>query len=115
MLFSLNNKSRITKKKITINKNLKIAVTNNINNVSEQRTKHTKNKTFDYNAINHTNNLIKSNNISNNEDFNNMTNKVPQKGANKINADNSKSNFTKIKKNSKSKKCIFSPSSKKNY
>lgn len=113
MLFSLNNKSRITKKKITINKNLKIAVTNNINNVSEQRTKHTKNKTFDYNAINHTNNLIKSNNISNNEDFNNIINKVPQKGINKMNAENSKSNFTKIKKNSKSKKSIFSPSSKK--
>ena len=111
LLFSLNNKNRITKKKITINKNLKIAVTNNINNVSEQRTKHTKNKTFDYNAINHTNNVIKSNNISNNEDFNNMTNKPPQKGANKMNTEIK--NFTKIKKNSKSKKSIFSPSSKK--
>ena len=113
MIFSLNNKGRITKKKITINKNVKIAVTNNINNVSEQRAKHTKNKTFDYNAINHNNNLIKSNNISNNEDFNNVTNKVPQKGTNKMNAEISKSNFTKIKKNSKSKKNIFSPSSKK--
>ena len=118
MLFNLNDKSRITKKKVTINKNLKIAAANNINNVSGQRAKHTKNKTFDYNAINHTNNLIKSNNISNNEDFNNMLNKVRQKGANKMNAENNnyqscKSNFTKIKKTSKSKKSIFSPSSKK--
>ncbi len=124
LLFNINNKNRITKKKITINKNLKITITNGNINPNNQKPKHMKNKTFDYNSVNQiptNNNLNKNNNIIIiNEELNNLL-KKQKKSLYKINIDNynflsnkTKNNFSKINKSTKSKKSIFSPTSKKN-
>jgi len=82
-----------------------------------------KNKTFDYNSVNQmptNSNLNKNNNIIIiNEEFNNLL-KKPKKSLYKINIDNNnflsnktKNNFSKINKTTKSKKSMFSPTSKK--
>ena len=117
----LDNKNRITKKKITINKNLRITLVkeehNNLYNISEPKPKHVKNKTFDFNIINKTSNIIKKNNnnriIINNEDYNNSLNKKPKKNVCKINTDNNnfqsdKTNLTQFNKISENKKILIS-------
>ena len=112
ILFNLNNKNRITKKKITINKSLKITLTNGNINSNKQNPKHIKNKTLDYNSVSQTrNNLGKkeNNNIIINEEYNSLLNK----NINKIDNKNNKNIFTKIYKSSNNKKAIFSPSSTK--
>ena len=134
---STNLNSRVTKKKITINKNLKIAIANinSINlNINSQKNKQTKNKTFDYNTINHhTSTFLKQNNNKTNitsEEYNTILNK-PKKIIYKIKTDltslkNNKiisnnnnphngENSSKSKKISKNKIPIFSPSSKKMF
>jgi hypothetical protein len=131
LLFNINNKKRITKKKITINKNLKITITNGNVNSMIQKSKHTKNKTVDYNSINQistNHNISKNNNncIVINEEFNGLV-KKPKKITYNINLDNNnncennnnntnknKKIFSKFNKINKSKKCLFSPTSKNN-
>ena len=82
-LFDTNNKKRITKKRIILNKNLKMTITNsNIDkNTFKSKSNHTKNKTFDFNVINpkhiqsqkNNNNIIKiSNSNTNNYNKNNI-------------------------------------------
>ncbi len=123
ILFNLNHKKRITKKRIILNKNLKMTITNgNINtNTYKPNPKHTKNKTFDFNLINQNqknNNTIKSNNnLIINEEFNTLINKKPKKTLYKIIINSN--NFTinqnkqKTKKTTKSNKNILSPAIKK--
>ena len=131
---NISNLKRITKKKIIINKNqnLKIAIDNinNINqnnnsNINTQKSRHIKNKTFDYNTINQITEHSKQNpNITNIniEEFNTIFNK-PKKIIYKINTDNNNLKKNKLlfnngenkvnNKTSKSKNPIFSPSTKK--
>ena len=112
ILFNLNNKNRITKKKITINKSLKITLTNGNINSNKQKPKHIKNKTLDYNSNNQTKNTLgkkENNNIIINEEYSTLLNR----NSNKIDSKNTKNIFTKIYKISNNKKSIFSPSSTK--
>ena len=117
LIFNINNKSRITKKKMMLNKNLKLTITNV--NINSKKYIHIKNKTFDYNSINQThNNLIKNNNIVITEEYNTLLNKKVNKNLCKINADKNianKLNYYKINKLAKSKKQLTNNSSKKNY
>ena len=129
---NLNNiNNRVVKKKITINKNLKITISN-INNIkvsnnliNSQKERHIKKNTFDFNTINQTYNFLKQNsNVTNLniEEFNTIFNK-PKKIIYKINTDynNLKNNqilFNNEESKSKSKtkkikKQKFSPSMKK--
>ena len=131
-----NNHKRVTKKRITINKNLKIALAN-INNTNENNNiinchigKHRKNKTCDYNTINsqtnNTTNFLGSNmNITNIniEEFNTIFNK-PKKFIYKINTDynylNNKLSFNNTENITKNKEKVIknpvlSPSTKKIY
>lgn len=119
----LKEKNRFTKKKLNINKTVKINTNANIthhekNSRKEQKSKHIKNKTFDYNAINQVNNLTKNSNKKSNEDYNTLLNNKTKKKTFKIVIDNnnfqsSKKKFSKISKISKSKKSTFTPSSNK--
>ena len=115
ILFNLNNKNRVTKKKIHINKNLKITITNGNINSTKKKSRHIKNKTLDYNSTNQTNNNLakKKNNIITNEDYNTLLKKNSKSILNKIDNKNSKNIFTKINKINNNKKTLFSPSSKK--
>ena len=115
LLFNLNNK-RITKKKITLNKNLKISIINGNINTNLQKIRHNKNKTFDYNSMNSTNNNLTKNNIILTEEYNVLLNKMPKKEINKIKLDNfqtdqKKNIFSKINK-LKNKNEILSPKNK---
>ena len=134
-LFDTNNKKRITKKRIILNKNLKMTITNsNIDkNTFKSKSNHTKNKTYDFNIINqnhiqsqkNNNNIIKisncnTNNVINNDEYNTLllNKKKQKKDLYKIIIENS--NFLNIKSktksknnNTKSNKNIFSPSIKK--
>ena len=133
LLFNINNnKKRITKKKITMNKNLKITITNgntntNINNTNIQKSIHIKNKTFDSNSINHINNNLSKyhNNIIINEEFNSLINKKPKKALCNLKIDNNnfhnnnnninRNVYSKIVQTTNNKKVIFSPPSKKKF
>ena len=144
MCFNLNNNNtnnnythhRVTKKKVTINKNLKITVTNinnygSVNNIkmNSQKAKHTKNKTFDYNTINHqASSFLKHNpNLTSFDEFNSIFTK-PKKVISKLNTEsnnnpkNNKINFNNAKgdnssknKIAKKKQHIFSPLSNKTF
>ena len=107
----LNN--RVVKKKITINKNLKIAISNinnmnisnNINNTQKER--HIKKNTFDFNTLNQTDNYLKQNSNLTNiniDEFNTIFDK-PKKIIYKINTDYNNSKINKIlnKEDNKSK------------
>ena len=118
--FINNNKNnRITKKKVTLNKNLKVNVTNT--NYSSQRmrkSQHSKNKTFDYNTINNSNNVIKTDNIICTEEFNASIKKNHKKQMYIIRIDNNnlqKNNLTKTNSNSKKTNNIASPATGKLY
>ena len=119
LLFNLNNKKRITKKKITLNKNLKISITNGNINSNVQKIKHNKNKTFDYNSMNSTSNNLTKNNIVIREEYNVLLNKIPKNETYKIKFDinnfqnnQNKNNFSKINKGIKTKKDLLSPTNK---
>ena len=134
-LFDTNNKKRITKKRIILNKNLKMTITNsNIDkNTFKSKSNHTKNKTYDFNIINqnhiqsqkNNNNIIKisncnTNNVINNDEYNTLllNKKKQKKDLYKIIIENSNflNNKSKTKSknnNTKSNKNIFSPSIKK--
>ena len=128
LLFNLNNyKNRITKKKITLNKNLKITIQNGNVNSNSQNTKHIKNKTFDYNSIIQTNNNLTKKNINAikiTEEFNSLLNKKPKQILSEINLENmnniqknNKTNNSKINKKIDKynviKKDLMSPTNKK--
>ena len=118
--FLNNNKnSRITKKKVTLNKNLKVNVTNTIySSQNIRKSKHSKNKTFDYNTINNSNNLIKTDNIICTEEFNASIKKNHKKQMYIIRIDNEqqqKNNLSKTNSDSKKKNNISSPTSGKLY
>ena len=128
LFFNLTNKNRITKKKMTINKNLKITITNGNINPKTYKSLHTKNKTFDYNSISQTNNnLTKHSNYNNNnlvinEEFNTLLNKKPKKTVYKINIDdknnclkNNKNKYSKINKTIKNKNPLINYSSRKKF
>ena len=121
MLF-LKEKNRLTKKQLNINKTAKINTNPNIthngkNSRKEQKTKHTKNKTFDYNAISQMNNLTKNSNKKSNEDYKTLLNNKTKKKVFKIidnnNFQSNKKYFSKINKISKNKKGTLTPSSNK--
>ena len=128
---NLNNiNNRVVKKKITINKNLKIAISNinnmNISNniINSQKERHIKKNIFDFNTLNQTDNYLKQNsNVTNIniDEFNTIIDK-PKKIIYKINTDYNNLKNKKIlnkednksKNNSKKlKNTKFSPSMKK--
>ena len=113
----INSKnSRITKKKVTLNKNLKINTSNANANFSAQnirKSKYGKNKTFDYNTINNSNNYMKTDNIICTEDFNASIKKNLKKKTFIINIDNNE--IQKNNTNSKKNVNLISPSSNKLY
>ena len=113
----INNKNnRITKKKVTLNKNLKINTSNANANFSTQnirKSKHGKNKTFDYNTINNSNNYIQTDNIICTEEFNASIKKNQKKKTFIINIDNN--DIQKSSTNSKKNMNLISPSSNKLY
>ena len=107
IIFNTNNKNRVTKKKLTLNKNLKITLTSGNINSNQKKAVHLKNKTFDYNQLNQTNNNI-----------NTLLNKKIIKNSDKINTNNNsknKINYHKINKTKKNKMEIINLSSKKKY
>ena len=133
---NINSTKGIAKKKVKINKNLKIAIANinNTNNnisynnskLNSNKIRHIKNKTFDYNSTNYQNinNSKQNSNLTNLniDEFNTIFNK-PKKIIYKINGDNniknnkillSNENIYKNKK-SKKKNPIISPTSHKIY
>ena len=117
--FISNKNSRITKKKITINKHSKNNTSKaNYSTQNLRKTKHSKNKTFDYNTINSSNNYLKTENIICTEEFNASIKKNQKKKIFIINIDNNnlqKSSNSKVNSNSTSKNNIVSPSSSKLY
>ena len=114
--FISDKNSRITKKKVTINKNLKINTSNaNYSSQNIRKSKLIKNKTFDYNnTINSSKNNTKIDNIISTEEFNvNASIKKNQKRKPFIiQIDN---NLQKNNSISKNKVNIISPTSKKLY
>ena len=113
-----NNKNRVTKKKMTLNKKLKITLTNGNINSNQKKAVHLKNKTFDFNQINQTNiNFNKNNNIIT-EEYNTFLNKKIIKNSDKIKTNiNSKNkiNYHKANKAKKNKMEIINHSTKKKY
>ena len=121
----LKEKNRLTKRKLNINKTVKINTNTNANithneknSRKEQKPKHIKNKTIDYNPIIQMSNLNKNSNKKSNEDYNNLLNNKTNKKTFKIVIDNNnfhtnKKQFSKISKISKSKKNTLTPSSNK--
>ena len=115
----INNKNnnRITKKKVTLNKNIKINTTNaNYSSQNMRQSKHSKNKTYDYNTINNSNNsnnYIKTENIICTEEFNESIKKNQKKQTFIIRIDNNNiqksNNYSKT--NVKNKAKISSPTS----
>ena len=120
MLF-IKEKNRLTKKKLNINKTAKINTNithnNEKNSKKDQKPKHIKNKTFDYNAISQMSNLTKNSNKKSNEDYNTLLNNKIKKKVFKIidnnNFQNNKKHFSKINKISKNKKGTLTPSTNK--
>ena len=129
---NLSNNNRVTKKKITINKNIKITIANvnnndNISNNSKihsQKGRHIKNKAFDYYTINQSIKQKDNNSSKNIDDFNTIFNKQ-KKIIYKINTDynnlkNNKISSRKIENITNNKASIvkipiFSPFTKKIY
>ena len=116
----LKEKNRLTKKKLNINKTAKInqnVTHNEKNSRKEQKPKHIKNKTFDYNAISQASNLIKNINKKSNEDYKTLLNNKIKTKIFKIIDNNifqsSKKMFSRINKITKNKKGILTPSSNK--
>ena len=120
IIFNVHNKNRITKKKIALNKNLKITIANGNTSSSSQKAVHIKNKTFDYNSMSQTNNNLSKNknNIIISEDYNLLINKKTNKKLDNISPNNNfnnKINYYKINKTNKFKKLVTNNSSKKKY
>ena len=120
IIFNTNNKNRVTKKKMIVDKNIKITLTNGNINSNQKKAVHLKNKTFDFNQINQTNNnFSKNNNIIITEEYNTFLNKKIIKNVDKINTNNNsknKINYHKINKPKKKNKMeIINHSSKKKY
>ena len=110
------NNNRITKKKVTLNKNIKINTTNaNYSTQNMRQIKHSKNKTFDYNTINNSNNYVKTDNIICTEEFNESIKKNQKKKTFIIHIDNNnlQKNNNYSKTNAKTKANIASPTSNK--
>ena len=119
MLFS-KEKNRVTNKMLNTNKTLKTNTNANIaHSRKEQKPKHIKNNTFDYNTISQTSNLSKNNNIKSNEDYNTILNNKIKKKVFKISENNNfqsnKKHFSKINKILKNKKGLLTPSSNKMF
>ena len=117
-----NKKIRITKKKVILNKNLKINNTHfNYSIQNLVKINHSKNKTFDFRTINNSNsnNFTKTDNINCTEDLDTSIKKNQKKKTLIIHIDNNtnlqKNNFAKITNNSKKKIIISSPPSDKLY
>ena len=114
--FINNKKNRITKKKVKINKNLKVNITQ-FSTQNIKKSKHIKNKTVDFNNSNNTNNYTKADNIIFTEEFNASIKKNPKKQIFIINIDNN--NYQKKNpsnhKNSKKIIKVSSPISNKLY
>ena len=117
--FVNSKNNRITKKKVTLNKNLKINTSKaNYSTQNLRKTKHGKNKTFDYNTINNSNNYLKTDNIIYPEEFNNSIKKHQKKKTYIINLDNTnfkKKMNPKMSSNSKTKNNMQSPTYGKLY
>ena len=112
------NNNRITKKKVTLNKNIKINTASaNYSTQNMRKTKHLKNKTFDYNTINDSNNYIKTDNIILMEEYNESIKKNNKKQNFIIHIDNNnlQKNNNYSKTNIKNKANLASPSSNKLY
>ena len=111
----INNKSnRITKKKVTLNKNLKINTSKaNYSTQNIRKSKHGKNKTFDYNTINSSNNHMKTDNIITSEEIDTSIKKNQKKKTFVIHIDSN--NLQKNMTNSKNKPNLASPTSNKLY
>ena len=108
------NNNRITKKKVTLNKNIKINTTNaNYSTQNMIPTKHSKNKTFDYNTINNSNNYTKTDNIICTEEFNESIKKNQKKKTFIIHIDNNnlQKGNNNSKSNAKTKANLASPAS----
>ena len=112
----INNKnSRITKKKVTLNKNLKINISkSNYSTQNIRKSKHEKNKMFDYNTINSSNNRMKTENINSTEEFNASIKKNQKKNIYITHIDNNNI-LQKNMTNSKNKTNLASPTSNKLY
>jgi hypothetical protein len=105
---------------LNTNKTLKTNTNANIaHSRKEQKPKHIKNNTFDYNTISQTSNLSKNNNIKSNEDYNTILNNKIKKKVFKISENNNfqsnKKHFSKINKILKNKKGLLTPSSNKMF
>jgi hypothetical protein len=107
IIFNTNNKNRVTKKKMIVDKNIKITLTNGNINSNQKKAVHLKNKTFDFNQINQTNNnFSKNNNIIITEEYNTFLNKKIIKNVDKINTSNNSKNKINYHKINKPKKKI---------